>query len=176
MSELYICIDCEVVSQTTEPVELTEHGMCKRCGSSSVISCSALQNVVSKRTREAEEASERSPSREQVWKAMAAKRREDNGAVRSYLASLQYSPLEPDYQGSAQEVLNEQLASVITEWDGWAWFVYYPWAIRDDQELNPFPGSFVLELVNGNGRKPAHWFIILDEFLHEVKSFPNGTD
>lgn len=165
MSELYICIDCEVNSSVTEPVELDEHGLCSRCKSTSVIACSALRDIAV-RSKQENLVRETPPEKSLAWvQAHKDSRRRDSGRLRNYLATLQYAPLDPDLT-DAQRVLNADLAEILVEWDGWAWEVNYPWSLVEDEDNSPEPGSWVIELTSYNRVK---WLLILDDYMFEIR-------
>lgn len=175
MSELYICVECEVTTGNIDPVEANEHGMCKRCGSSSLVSVRTLTEL-SNKAKLAEVVRETPTDQTQArFQAMKDQRSKDHEPLRSYLRTLQYETSASDYETSAERVLNEQLEAAIKNWDGWAYHIYYPWAFRFDEELNPIPGKWVIALYQSK-KDSTCYYIVIDEYLYEVRSFQKGTE
>lgn len=180
MSELYICIDCELANAQAEPTSLNEHGYCSRCGSSSVVPVDTLLELGA-RNKSAKHAP---PSLDATHiervKAMREQRKRDSRPLVEYLKSLIHPPkVTPGavighYDGASFKNV-EIITRALEEWDGWAWHVYYPWALRVDEEDNPCPGHFTIELVQGvkNGER---WLITLDATLVGVSLFQDGMN
>ena len=169
MSDLFICIDCELSDPNAQPTSLNQHGLCPRCGSSSVVPADAFSDLVAKATTRREVVRETPSEQTRLrWEAMRSQRSKDNEPLRGFLRSLIYSKIEEGYAQSAERVLNEQLESTLVQWDGWAYHVYYPWETGLGEITNPAPGYLVIELVQSS-KKSTSWNIVIDCFLHEVK-------
>ena len=172
MSELYICIECEVASQIDEPTPLNKHGLCPRCGSSSVVSVDTLTDVFSKHKRAQQALPSVDKDHAKRVQAMREQRKRDSRPLVEYLKSL----IKPDTTSNISIENAAILARALEEWDGWAWHVSYPWACGyqgiDD---NPCPGHFTIELVQGvkNGER---WLITIDAALAEVSLFQDGMN
>ena len=165
MSELYICIECEVASHIDEPTVLNEHGLCPRCGSSSVVSIDTLSLLALKKAKDnaSVEATEETKHRIQ---AMKDQRKRDSRPLVQYLKSL----IQPNSTSDISIKNAAIIARALEEWDGWSWNVSYPWELD-----SVAPGHFTIELVQGvkNGER---WFISLDAEIVEVSLFHNGTN
>lgn len=168
MSDLYICIECEVASHIDDPTLLNEHGLCPRCGSSSVVSVDTLSELAVKKTRAAASTEETEATKHRI-QAMRDQRKRDSRPLVDYLTSL----IEPDVASTISINNAAILARALAHWDGWAWHVYYPWADASIED-NPCPGHFTIELVQGvkNGER---WLITLDAEIVEVSLFQDGT-
>ena len=166
MSDLYICIDCELANAQAEPTSLNEHGYCSRCGSSSVVPVDTLRELDAKRKREANAPLEPT-SNTQAWvQAAKDQRKRDSRPLVEYLKSL----IQPDSKSTVSIQNAAIIAKALEEWDGWSWHVVYPW-----DEESVAPGHFTIELVQGvkNGER---WLITLDAALAEVSLFQNGMN
>ena len=159
MSNLYICVDCEVNSSITDPTSLNAHGLCLRCGSSSVVAVDVLKSLIQKRASLENVVRETSPTDTSArWQAIRDQRKRDNSPLIDYLFKIDYLPLQ----------------EVLTQWDGWAWNVHYPWEADVFGDPNPEPGAFTIELVQGTKDGPR-WLVVLDTDVVEVRPFPYGT-
>lgn len=171
MSEMFICIDCELTNPQADPTSLNAHGMCARCGSSSVVPVDTFSVLANKAKAKADFVRETPTDQTRArWEAMKAQRARDHEPLRGFLQSLIYSKMPSDYAESAERVLNEQLEIAIASWDGWAYQVHYPWVARGDEFdiENPIPGYFVIELVSCSKVIPTY-MIGIDAFLHQIK-------
>lgn len=159
MSDLYICVDCEVTSSETEPTEVDTHGMCKRCGSSSVIPVSTLKTLVAKTQLEHVIRETPTDQTRLRWQAIRDQRRRDAQPLVDYLRSIKYPDF--DVTGSVAKLsLNRLLEEALTEWDGWYYNVHYPWSLGPwTAEEHPIPGSYVIELIQGASKQ--RWLVVL---------------
>ena len=163
MSNLYICIDCELTSSEAQPAPLNQHGMCATCGSSSVVPVDTLvelDRVAKKAAQARETTTDDTKARVQ---AMKIQRRKDAQPLVDWLQAL--LPSMSVAQGA-------ELVRVLAQWDGWAWAFHYPWLVGGIDD-NPLPGRFTLELINGSKNGPR-WCIILDAKPVEVRTFHDG--
>lgn len=180
MTSKYICIDCELANSEAEPVDLNQHGFCSRCGSSSVVPVDQITELMTK--QKASEARERAPTpdTQERHKAMLALRAAGNEGMRAYLNSLHFD-LTPT-SGVCESLrvnevnlsLNDKLTNALNAWDGWGYFVHYPWQVRPDDYENPRPGHWCIELINGV-KGSSSIYITLDEYVENVESFQLGT-
>ena len=168
MSELFICIDCELANADAEPTALDKHGLCERCGSSSVVPVDVIKTLATKAKAPARTTEGPTESTRLRWEAMRAQRSRDNEPIREFLRSLIYSKLEEGYAGSPQEVLNNQLEDALTKWDGWSYYVHYPWETGLGEITNPAPGFLTIELTQSVKNAQA-WYISIDAWLHSVR-------
>lgn len=175
-SNLYICIDCELANANAAPTTLDVHGMCAKCGSSSVVPVDTLVELDAKRKRDSE-APLRETSDEHTKhriQAMRAQRRRDSEPLREFLrtrvAEATHSWLSMNESLISHSVdTTNSLEAALTQWDGWAWELHYPWEPDAvDKE------HFVVELIQGVSHGPR-WLIKLDAQANEVTSFQNGT-
>jgi hypothetical protein len=172
MSELYICIDCELASEDAVPAALNIHGMCATCGSSSVIPVAKLAELLTQDKKEKLDAPLRETTDAEHQKrvqAMKDKRFADSLPIREYLKTK--FTLPPPGVPSLRAEQTRQLHACIDAWDGWSWVVHYPWVLRvSDEDENPIPGCFCIELVNGSKNSPR-FAIALDSEINDVRSF-----
>jgi DNA-directed RNA polymerase subunit RPC12/RpoP len=87
MSELYICIDCELANAQAQPTALNEHGYCPRCGSSSVVPVDTLVELDAKRKR-ADAVVDTTEKTKHRIQAMKDQRKRDSRPLMDYLKSL----------------------------------------------------------------------------------------
>jgi len=175
MSEaLYICIDCELASRSDEPTRLNEHSLCLRCGSSSVVPVDTLRELAVKAKRESEAPPSVDKDHVKRVEAMRTQRLRDSQPLREWLTRVAGAPVTLILEGKVSVTrCDNQVAKALAEWDGWAWYVHYPWSTQDIED-NPAPGHFVVELVQGVKNGPR-WVIVLDSEVVEVRSFHLGT-
>jgi hypothetical protein len=147
----HICIDCVAAHDNNDPVAPNEHGLCPRCGSSSVVPLDTLSELV-KRVKSLDRplATPTDQTRAR-HEAMKAQRKADAAPLINWLRSLNHT---------------QSLEDAITEWDGWAYHVDYPW----DPEFT----CFTITLISSN-RNARCWEITLSAELNTVRSFQFGT-
>jgi hypothetical protein len=148
----HICIDCVASQDNNDPVAPNQHGLCPRCGSSSVVPLdNTLAELVSRVKSLDRPLEGRSDQTRAKHEAMKAKRKADAAPLIKWLRSLTHT---------------QTLEDAITEWDGWAFHVDYPW----DQEFT----CFTITLISAS-RNAKCWEIKLSAELNEVRSFQFGT-
>jgi len=162
MSELYICIDCELTSSEASPAPLNIHGLCATCGSSSVVPVDTLLELDKRAKAKASTAPPPLDAQHALRvQATRDQRKRDAQPLVSWLKKKY--PLTTGLDHSIRSMLH----SVLDSWDGWAWHVDYPW---DDG------GSyFTIELIQGVKNGPR-WLITLSSEVNEVRSFQDGTE
>ena len=163
--ELYICIECEVASHIDDPTPLNEHGLCPRCGSSSVVSIDTLSLLALKKAKDnaSVEATEETKHRIQ---AMKDQRKRDSRPLVDYLKSL----IRPNPTSDISIKNAAIIAHALEEWDGWAWHVDYPW---EANELGK--PLFIITLIQGVKNGPR-WVIGLNAEIVEVSLFQDGMN
>lgn len=172
-TKFYICIDCEITSDNTDPVTLNEHSLCSRCGSSSVVPVDSLLELVrrdvAKKQAPPHTSLNEDATRLQV-QLLRDRRKRDSRPLVEFLKRR--FPLEGRVEGRSIEgrIDHSVLHKVLDNWDGWAYHIHYPWAVNSFDEIDdsPCPGSHCIELINGYANAPR-WVIRLDVTLVEVR-------